>query len=619
MKTKSRFLYVIPIVVIAASLFFSGFTALPAVSLPAEAPTTTPTPTITPVPLPDFYLQPGQYYFNEGSSPGLHYMRNIAAMFPEDYGTELDWAAYGGTHVIRFGLVSIVGMGGFPYTNTGELNEEVILNFENLLDDAEKHGIYVAFWMTGWGEWNTTGQNNWQNNPFNAVNGGPAKDHLDIFVSGSPANKMWLEFVRRLVTRWKDRKNILAWDVLGEGNIFQGLTEKQGIAFVEDVAKVIHEVDTHKRPITASLGDVGTWPNFYKSPALDYIQTHPYPPNLDRAYIRLVREYIDRYHKPVQIGESGLNWEKPDQGVSNTPNAHIGIEHAIWAGVVSGAFDGRALFWEDGFGVYFPSMRFNYLEQYAEVEIPAERFTSSVDFTDFKPVVAHFPVGSKVWGAAVGNDTRVIGWFRDAGSEPPNWKLQPKLTGQTITLDIPGEIKTWQVDFYDTKTGYPLPGSTLVNRLGKTVTVSLPDFTDDIAFKMNARESKLILLPPTPAPEPTAIVLTATDQMAGKWVGTVYSYSSDFMAVLNLDIDSDCPLGAKCGKSRFNWCSIDLILNRIDGDTLVFKEKRINSSPACAEGGTDTLRLRPDGTIQLDFVPGTSDLPAYSGLLHRRH
>jgi hypothetical protein len=42
--------------------------------------------------------------------------------------------------------------------------------------------------------------------------------------------------------------------------------------------------------------------------------------------------------------------------LTTAKNARLGIEHAIWAALVSGAMDGRALYWEDGFAVFFPKL-----------------------------------------------------------------------------------------------------------------------------------------------------------------------------------------------------------------------------------------------------------------------
>jgi hypothetical protein len=601
----------------AVPMLVPSVTPTPTASL---VPSITPMPTVTPIPLPVISLSPGQFYFNLDGSPEIIYSRNVAAFFNVDYGFQLDWSQAGGTRVIRFGLVNNPVMGGYPYTNTGDLNEAVVRNIESLLDDAEAHGIYVLVWFTGWQEWNKTGQNDWAHNPFNAANGGPSKNPVEVFQEGTQANTMWFQYVSRLVARWQGRKNILAWEVLGEANLIQGITENQGISFVEHMAATIHAVDTQHRPITASLGDVGTWPNFYKTDAIDFVQIHPYPINnkLDRVVVDEVHQHLAAYGKPVLIGESGLNFEPMDNNwITSSPKAHIGIEHAVWVDVVSGAMNGRALYWEDAYAIYFTQTRSTFLNQYAEVELPVARFTSGVDFTGFKPVTVSYQSGTKIWGAAVGNDSMVLGWFRDAGSEPPNWNLLPNIHAQTVTLQVPGAAENWQVDFYDTKTGNALTGSALLTRQGDKVTVALPDFMDDIAFKLFVNPSGTIVFPPAPAPELAAINLTSTDPAAGRWVGSVFAETSDWAAVLQVDIQPGCKVGSACGKSAFSWCSIDLVLKEISGDTMVFDERKVSNTSTCAAGGSDHLRLQPDGTILYTFEPGTSGGIPYDGILYQ--
>lgn len=86
-----------------------------------------------------------------------------------------------------------------------------------------------------------------------------------------------------------------------------------------------------------------------------------------------------------------------------------------------------------------------------------------------------------VW--AVGNEKMVIGWYRDAGSEPPEWTLQPLISKQTVTITVPGSGGNWRVDFYDTRTGRDILCSTVVVAQGNRATIALPDFADYIAFK----------------------------------------------------------------------------------------------------------------------------------------
>jgi hypothetical protein len=68
---------------------------------------------------------------------------------------------------------------------------------------------------------------------------------------------------------------------------------------------------------------------------------------------------LAEYQKPVMIGESGLSFELPDRNpptLTTADQADIGIKITIWAAIVSGAMNGRSLWWEDGVAIYFPSV-----------------------------------------------------------------------------------------------------------------------------------------------------------------------------------------------------------------------------------------------------------------------
>jgi len=66
--------------------------------------------------------------------------------------------------------------------------------------------------------------------------------------------------------------------------------------------------------------------------------------------------------------------------------------------------------------------------------------------------------------------------------------MLPVVSGQTVTITVPGATVNWKVDFYDTKTGIDIISSATVTRNGNTITLPIPDFTDDIAFKLYVQE-----------------------------------------------------------------------------------------------------------------------------------
>jgi hypothetical protein len=448
------------------------------------APTRTKTATTAPTLFPTLTIQPGESYFSLDGQPGFIFSRNIAGYEQTHYETFLDWTRAGGSRLVRIQLDSL-GMG---YTGNGGVENAWAGKWERIFDRAATDGLYILPVFSGWFDWNAgAGYSTWKSNPLNAANGGPVASPAELFQKGSATQTMWMKWMQALVKRWQGRKNFAAWEIFSEVNLASCPSEAAGVDFVDTAAALIRESDPTGRPVTASIADTGTWPNFYRKASIDFINIHPYPPSaqLDRTILSEVRQSLARYGRPVLIGESGLSAETPDSvngKLTVAKNAAVGIRHAIWAAIVSGAMNGRALYWEDSFGIYFPSLGIPWMQGHKTVELPAVNFVRGINFSGFAPLKSTFSSG--VWGAAVGSGKMIIGWYRDAASEPPNWNLKPVVSKQTVTVTVPGTAAGWKIDFYDTKTGTKIMGTASASRKGGTVTITLPNFSDDIAFKM---------------------------------------------------------------------------------------------------------------------------------------
>lgn len=468
----------------------------PAITDPAVAPAISQTATLTPLPYPEVSLGPDDFYFSIDGKQTFILSRNPTGKTQTDFNTVLDWAHQGGTRVIRVHLTH--GWWGDPWINQDwSVNEKWAQNWDGFFDQAQADGIYVIPVFGVWADWNNGtpdwGSSLWQYNPLNVANGGPVASPGDLFIPESDTQMRWMEWVKTLVQRWQGRENIAAWEIFSEIDIASGATgykystgsvdESTGILFTNKTKEAITTADKQSRPVTLSISGVysssGKWNEYYNLDSLDFIEVHSYSDTIDRELVSQVRNYLNKYQKPVLIGECGL-WS-----MVHNDNAKIGIKHAIWAGMVSGAMNSRALWDQDGYYLYAISNRttaMEFMQDYATLELPVVRFTSPIDFTGFHPITATSTPG--VWGAAVGNETMILGWYRDVASEPPDWKLQPVISKQTVTLTVPGTATEWRVNFYNTNTGTDIIGSALVTRKSDKVTITLPDFSDDIAFKL---------------------------------------------------------------------------------------------------------------------------------------
>jgi hypothetical protein len=487
-------------------------------SVPTSAPTPTtqatsttqPTATIQPpattVPFPRLSLTKGNNYFSIDNTPSFLYGRNVTGITADDFDSMLKMAHSGGTKILRihvtFGWWSTPWMGG-----DGSVNPDWLKTWDQFFDQAEADGMYVMPVFGVWAEWNSgkpdLGSSLWQYNPVNTANGGAFTDPTQLFVPDSKLQTAWMDWLAQLVQHWQTRDNIAGWEIFSEVNIatgvagdtnpMGGVSEPAGAAFVNRAAAVIRQADPVGRPVTASVAGIyaanDPWNNFYDLPALDFIEIHPYTESLDYELITQIGKDLARYKKPVMIGESGLNAYLTDANIPS--GADLALQHAMWAGLVSGAMNGRLLWSEDGYAVYWDAndrtKSFAYMQRFINLERPAVEFVKGVDFTGYQPLAVQFSGGPKVWGSAVGSEKSAIAWFRDAGCIPPNWLLAGVISGQKVLISVSGKADTWQVDFYSTSTGTDVLRSITVARQGNAISVALPDFKDDIALKLVAK------------------------------------------------------------------------------------------------------------------------------------
>jgi hypothetical protein len=295
----------------------------------------------------------------------------------------------------------------------------------------------------------------------------------------TPCRRLWLERLASLVRRWATRPAIVGWEIFSELDLVTGATEGRAVKFVERAAAVIRTSDPAKRPVMASQAGVHEWPKLLASPALDVIQIHPYAAGpyggkLDELILKSVRDRLRTYGKPVLIGESGLDHAPPRGTLDASPRAEIGIRHAIWAALVSGAMNGRALWWQDGYDIF---EKVALTSRYERAAAGAAAFARHVDYSGFAPVASQ--LSTNLFGAALGSRRQVIVWVRDAACQPPEWPIRT-LSGEQVMLDAANGA--WEVEIFDPETGQSTGHANLTATTGK-LRVPLPEFRGAVALK----------------------------------------------------------------------------------------------------------------------------------------
>ena len=447
--------------------------------------------------VPDITLAPGEFFFRLDGTPSLLLGTNPSGWMLAQFDTLLGWAGRN-ERIVRIHLTN----GRVPARDTtpGEVDEDWAAFWDAVLTTAEQNGLQVLPVFEVWADWNesNTGTQSWGNNPYNVANGGPAANPLEL-LQDTEARQLWLQWLQILVIRWEGRPNILGWEVFSELNLITGASEAAAVGFVESAAAVIRGADTRDRPVTSSLAGINDWPALSQSDAMDFIQIHPYaenPPssgNLDALILTTVRQRLTQYGKPVFIGECGLDSRPPvdpvrdpQETLTMSSQAPVGINHAIWASVVSGAMNGRMLWFEDGYDQYHQTLDGDPLDlrtSYQDASAAVARFLQGVDFSGFSPI--DLVVSDDITGSAIGNDDMVLGWVRDIESAAPEWPAR-SLDRQTITVAAPAQSR---VTFYDTGSGETVQSVYASQEPGGSVSFALPSFEGSIAFKISAATS----------------------------------------------------------------------------------------------------------------------------------
>jgi hypothetical protein len=428
---------------------------------------------------PRFELRAGENYFRIDNQPAFVLGRNPVGTSPQAYADHFRHAAVAGERLMRIHFTFSP-----PAEEAGQIDTGVLEAWDAVLDAAEKDSLAVLPVLGVWADWNDGSRkeiwHTWHKNAFNRERGGPAERPDELF-EDTPCRRLWLKRLETLVTHWRNRRAVVGWEIFSELDLVTGASQDRAVEFTELAAGLIRATDPWKRPITASQAGINEWPKLLSSDSLDFIQVHPYAGGrftgrLDDLIISVVGERLRKYGKPVLLGECGLDAAPPRGTLDVAARAEVGIRNAIWASVVSGAMNGRMLWWQDGYD-QFENADLN--RHYQQAAAPVAAFVDGIDFTDFAPVTCDLPPGLK--GAALGNAKVRLAWFRDAGCYPPDWPMQP-LPGQSVTIDAPAG--SWRIEFFDTVTGKFMGQSHIAVR-EQRLRIALTEFQGSIAVKMN--------------------------------------------------------------------------------------------------------------------------------------
>ena len=210
---------------------------------------------------------------------------------------------------------------------------EVAQRWDAIIQRAERNDVALQMTLQHHGQYSSTVNPNWDENPYNAKNGGFLSKPEEFFTN-EQAKSLTKRKLRYAVARWGYSPSILAWELFNEVQFTDAARQKMWpeiAAWHREMATFLREQDPFKHLITtSSVGDLT--PDVWAD--MDFIQEHSYPSDLIVALGKMPDE---KWKKPFFVGEFGPANLQDEGG----KYLHAGL----WASLMSGN-GGAAQYWD---------------------------------------------------------------------------------------------------------------------------------------------------------------------------------------------------------------------------------------------------------------------------------
>lgn len=212
---------------------------------------------------------------------------------------------------------------------------------------AETNSIWLMLCLEYHGMFQTVpdqfgGNNNWPNNPYNTVHGGPCAAPNDFFTNLT-AREIYRKRLRYIIARWGSSPNLHSWQFFNEiDNAYNNLNANNVAAWHASLGVWLKENDPYKRLVTTSLTGSSDRAEIWNLAAMEFANYHSY--NLAqpaKALPPIVQSMMTRYNKPVFLSEYGID----SGGFRADRDPYFrGLRQGIWAGLL-GNTPGTSMSW----------------------------------------------------------------------------------------------------------------------------------------------------------------------------------------------------------------------------------------------------------------------------------
>ncbi|MBS1726460.1 MAG: hypothetical protein JST51_07035 [Armatimonadetes bacterium] len=246
----------------------------------------------------------------------------VTSYFPKMKEAGMNWARVWACHWDDHNPYWTVNV---PKPKDNWMSEDVLDRWDDIIKAAEKNDIHFQFVCFHHGQWSSTVNPNWQDNPWNKANGGFLASASDFFTDPE-AKRRTKMLLRYLVARYGYSPSIMAWELFNEVQFTDRARDKNDWETIgkwhDEMATYIRSIDSaHHLITTSSELDKPIWRE------MDYMQGHGYPSSV----AGMLAGTKNDGPKPIFFGEIGPSGAGSDK-MANMAARREGVWAAFFAG-----------------------------------------------------------------------------------------------------------------------------------------------------------------------------------------------------------------------------------------------------------------------------------------------
>lgn len=357
-------------------------------------------------------------------------------------------------------------------------SQNMAARLDRVMEVAEEYNIYIQLCLLNHGQFSTVANSEWDNNPYNEKNGGMLSSPAQFF-RDEDAKRIYKMELRYLVARYGYADNLMAWELFNEVDWTDGAESYNMINirnWHKEMATFIKDNDPYNHMITTSYKYINSsWQLAFNLDEIDFASVHSYEftnKNINATLPEQIKTVMNKYNKPIQIGEIGIDWESGYKSASIDPDGDS-IRQALWAGMMCGSVSGAMQWWWESW--IHPSnlwYLFKGVGSYAEMlDLTGDNYQllSSDNYTLNNQTAGllgyHF-------------DNRIYGYVYNT-----KWAYYTSNTNDITNLVIETSLTngSYEITYYNTINGNVILKDTLTVTNNKCQ-FTLPTFNEDIAF-----------------------------------------------------------------------------------------------------------------------------------------